>query len=154
MANENGGGAGERNDPLLAFTWALKIDDLKIDSQTASATAIFRECTGLKMERQATDYHIGGVRDYTHKILGIVKWTNIKLARGFTGDKALFEWKTNPRRINGLIIHLGPDLQPKITFRFKKGFPAKWTGPNFDASKNEIGIESIEIAHEGLEIVT
>ncbi|MFM8388101.1 MAG: phage tail protein [Actinomycetota bacterium] len=26
----------------------------------------------------------------------------------------------------------------------------KWEGPDLDASKNEISIESIEIAHEGL----
>jgi hypothetical protein len=27
---------------------------------------------------------------------------------------------------------------------------AKWTGPEFDASKNEVSIETLEVAHEGL----
>jgi phage tail-like protein len=33
---------------------------------------------------------------------------------------------------------------------FTSGWVCKWEGPDFDASKNEISVESIEIAHEGL----
>jgi phage tail-like protein len=33
-------------------------------------------------------------------------------------------------------------------------FPIKWTGPNFNASQNTLAIETIEIAHEGIEAIT
>ena len=33
---------------------------------------------------------------------------------------------------------------------FSGGWICKWEGPDLDATKNEISIESIEIAHEGL----
>jgi len=34
-------------------------------------------------------------------------------------------------------------------WEFVNGYPVKWEGPDFDASKNELAIETIEIAHEG-----
>jgi phage tail-like protein len=36
------------------------------------------------------------------------------------------------------------------SWTFTNGFPVKWEGPEFDASKNEVAIETLEIAHEGL----
>jgi len=37
-------------------------------------------------------------------------------------------------------------------WKFSNGFPVKWEGPDLDASGNEVAIETIEIAHEGLSI--
>ena len=35
-------------------------------------------------------------------------------------------------------------------WNFKRGFPVKWTGPAMNASQNNVAIETLEIAHEGL----
>jgi phage tail-like protein len=81
------------------------------------------------------------------------------LKRGFTGDTTLYDWYSSftreiPARVNGSIIMLGPDLTEVARWEFHNGFPVKVEGPILDASSNEVLIETIEIAHEGLTLVT
>jgi len=39
-------------------------------------------------------------------------------------------------------------------YTLTNAFPTKWEAPDFDASSNELAIETIEIAHEGLRLIT
>lgn len=39
----------------------------------------------------------------------------------------------------------------KTRRNFREGWPTKWTGPSFSATGNEVAVETLEIAHEGLE---
>ncbi len=39
-----------------------------------------------------------------------------------------------------------------MRWQFRNGWPAKWEGPDLDASSSEVAIETLEIAHEGLEL--
>jgi hypothetical protein len=41
-----------------------------------------------------------------------------------------------------------------VSWAFKAGLAAKWTGPDMAAADNAIAIESLEIAHQGLTQVT
>jgi phage tail-like protein len=52
-------------------------------------------------------------------------------------------------RFSGTIVQLGPNNK-SFKWRFEKAWICKWEGPDFDASKNEVSVETIEIAHEGL----
>ena len=54
-----------------------------------------------------------------------------------------------PNRISGTITQLGPN-GAEAKWLFTSGWVCKWEGPDLDASKNEVSIETIEIAHEGL----
>ncbi len=141
---------GTRKDPLTTFLFGLKIADLGVDYK--EGTAIFRSVSGLKTDTEVVDYQEGGVTTFMRKIIGFTKWSNIILRQGFTGDPKLWEWRHNPRRCNGTIYQLGAELKPVCRWEFRNGYPVKWEGPDFDAGKNELAIESIEIAHEGLEI--
>ena len=40
--------------------------------------------------------------------------------------------------------------EDKVTWNFREGWPTKWTGPSFNATGNEVAIETLEIAHEGV----
>jgi hypothetical protein len=52
------------------------------------------------------------------------------------------------------VIVLSPDLaNERVRFRLQRCLPARITGPALDAAKNEIAIETLEIACEGIEIV-
>ena len=138
-----------RKDPLTLFLFGLKIDDLRLDYKDGSA--FFRSIGGLKTDTEVVDYQEGGVTAFTRKVIGVTKWSNIVLKQGFTGDSILWDWKHKPRRVNGKIFQLGPELKPMCRWEFRNGYPVKWEGPDFDAAKNELAIESLEIAHEGLE---
>ena len=54
-------------------------------------------------------------------------------------------------RVDGTIIQLDTTgLKPMATWNFVRGWPCKWEISEFDASKSELAIETLEIAHEGL----
>jgi len=53
-------------------------------------------------------------------------------------------------RTDGTIIQLDTALKVAAKWKFKRGWPCKWEISEFDASKSELAIETLEIAHEGL----
>jgi phage tail-like protein len=140
----------KRKDPLTTFLFGLKIADLGLDYN--EGTAFFRSLGGLKFDTDVVDYQEGGVTAFTRKVIGVTKWANLVLRQGFTGDDKLWKWRYNPRRVDGTIYQLGPEMKPVCRWEFKRGYPVKWDGPDYSADKNELAIESIEIAHEGLEM--
>jgi len=142
--------ADQRNDPLTTFLFGLKIADLGLDYH--DGTAFFKSVGGLKMETEVTDYQEGGVTAFTRKMVGQRKFPNLVLKQGFTGDEKLWKWRMNPKRVDGSVYMFGPDMKAVCRWDFKRGYPAKWDGPELDATKNEMSIESIEIAHEGIEM--
>jgi len=142
-----------RNAPLGGFLFGFKITSGPLQMDSSQGTAFFRQISGLKSETEVQDFNEGGNTAFTRKLVGGRKWPNLVLKQGFTGDIRLFKWKLAPERVNGAIIQLGPDMKEVCRWEFVKGYPVKWEGPDLDASKNEIAIESIEIAHEGLKLM-
>jgi phage tail-like protein len=142
--------ANDRNDPLPAFLFGLKIAELSLDFH--NGTAFFKSVGGLKIETEVTDYNEGGVTSFTRKLMGQRKFPSLVLKQGFTGDDKLWKWRMNPKRVDGSVYMLGPNRKPVCRWDFKNGYPAKWEGPELDASKSDLSIESIEIAHEGIEM--
>ena len=139
------GSPGSRKDPLTTFLFGLTIQDVASDRKTA----FFKSVSGLKAETEVIDYHEGGVNSFTRRLMGVTKWPNIVLKQGFTGDLGLYNWWMTPTRKTGTIFILGANLEPVRSWTFRGGWPVKWEGPDLDASKNELAIETIEIAHEG-----
>ena len=138
----------QRDKPLPAYFFEVEIE---------GQTFPFRSCSGLKVETEVIEFREGGNNEFIHKLPGTVRFSNIRLTRAFTGDRSLYDWhaavkKPEFKRVNGTITmfdRLGTRI---AAWTFHNGFPAKWEGPEFDASKNEVAIETIEIAHEGLTI--
>jgi phage tail-like protein len=112
----------------------------------------FRSVSGLKIETDVVEYREGGDTGTIRKLAGVTRYANIRLSRAFTGDRALYEWFVNTQkpRVDGHIVMYDRDGARVAAWTFHNGFPVKWEGPDFDASKNEVAIETIEIAHEGL----
>ncbi|HEX4997296.1 MAG TPA: phage tail protein [Terriglobia bacterium] len=119
----------------------------------------FRSVSGLAIESEVVDYREGGDNGTIHKLFtGTRKYSNIVLKRGFTGSPALYNWymsstAENPGKVNGRIIVFDSHDVKVAQWEFVSGFPVKWEGPDYDASANEVAIETIEIAHEGLTMV-
>ena len=55
-------------------------------------------------------------------------------------------------RTEGAIILLDEAKQEVMRWQFKRGWPSKYTVAGFNAKNNEIAMETLEIAHEGLSI--
>jgi phage tail-like protein len=138
-----------RNDPYKAFNFLVEIDGIQV--------AGFTECTGLSTETDIIEYREGSERGGLRQILGLTKFSNITLKRGLTQNRDLWNWHKvvingGVDRRSGAIIVLGDDHAPVARFQFREGWPSKWEGPRFNAKSSEIAIETLEIAHEGLEL--
>jgi phage tail-like protein len=72
-------------------------------------------------------------------------------------DDDLWDWHYDwvqgvGTRKDGLIFLLDDAQNPAKIWRFKSGIPTKWVGPSLNASQSTAAIESLEIAHEGLDL--
>lgn len=137
----------ERKDPFRAYNFLVEIDGI--------TRAGFRECSGLDTTQDPIDYREGGEAIHVRKLPGLVKFSNISLKRGITDDPELWEWRKKAmegkvERKNGSIILLDDTGAEKLRWNFVAGWPSKWSGPTFNATGNEVAIESLEIAHEGV----
>lgn len=119
----------------------------------------FTEVSGLTQEKQPIEYRDGSFPEYsTIKMPGLAKYSNITLKRGITkGDNDFFKWlatvKMNTVERRDLVINLlNEEHQPVMVWKVHNAFPVKVEGPGLKSTGNEVAIESIEIAHEGLEL--
>jgi phage tail-like protein len=139
---------GERKDPFRAYNFLVEIDGI--------TRAGFRECSGLDSSQDPIDYREGGEPLHVRKLPGLVKYSNISLKRGITDDAELWSWRKtvmegNIQRKNGSIILLDDTGTEKARWNFVNGWPTKWTGPTFNATGNEVAIETLDIVHEGVQ---
>jgi phage tail-like protein len=119
----------------------------------------FSEVAGLTQENQAIEYRDGSFPEYSSiKMPGLRKFNNITLKRGVVkSDNDFFVWLSTVKlntveRRNLIISLLNEEHQPVMVWKVQNAFPVKVEGPQLKASGNEVAIESIEIAHEGLEV--
>jgi len=139
---------GARNDPYASFNFTVEIDGV--------TTAGFSEASGLETETDIITYRTGDHENTLVKLPGLKKYPNIVLKRGYTTDTALWTWRKQvmdgqtQRKTGAVVLH---DESNKAVLRwsFKEGWPVKLTGPSLNARNNEVAIETLEIAHEGLD---
>lgn len=140
---------GKRREAFGAYFFAVEIDGIQ--------GAFFRSCSGLKHEADVFPLAEGGVNTHERKLIGQSKYPNLVLKQGFANivfwemRQGFAQNEKKPRaRFSGTIVQYGPGQTKAHSWRFENAWVAKWEGPEFDASKNEISVETIEIAHEGL----
>jgi phage tail-like protein len=138
---------GARKDPYRAYNFLVEIDGI--------TRAAFRECSGLDSSQDPIDYREGTDPLTARKLPGLVKYSNISLKGGITDDASLWDWRKKVmdgkiERKNGSIILLDDTGAEKLRWNFINGWPTKWTGPTFNATSNEVAIETLDIAHEGV----
>ena len=119
----------------------------------------FSEVTGLTQENQTIEYRDSSVpRHSSIKIPGLRKFNNITLKRGVVkSDNDFYTWlstvKFNTVERRDLIISLlDENHKPVNVWKIHNAFPVKVEGPQLKASGNEVAVETIEIAYEGLEL--
>lgn len=138
---------GSRNDPYRVYSFLVEIDGI--------TRAGFREASGLDASNDPIEYREGSELRTVRKLPGLTKYSNITLKWGMTDDPELWNWRKGvidgkPVRKTGAIILLDDTGQEKVRWNFREGWPNKWTGPSFNATGNEVAIETLEIAHEGV----
>jgi phage tail-like protein len=127
----------------------------------------FTEVSGLDFETEVIEYREGNSKKYNKtKQPGLTKYSNITLKRGtFEGDFDYYkEWKktyffqegnqTGSKYRRTIIIKLlNEKHEPVITWQLENAWPSKVQSTDLKADANEVAIETMELVHEGLEIL-
>jgi phage tail-like protein len=137
-----------RVDPYITCYFGVEIEGIQ--------EAFFRECSGLEGEIEVLPYDEGGVNDHPHKLPGRAKFPNVILKRGVTDSQDLWKWFSD--MIQGTVkrktVHIilfdakGSEVR---RWTFEGAYPVKWSGPSFNSNENAVAIETMELAHEGME---
>ena len=144
-----------RDDPYSGFNFQVVISGVFDDGRAVQGS--FAEVSGLSVEVVPIEYRNGSEDTTVRKIPGLRRYSNITLKRGIVGDLAFWAWIKSVLdgrvlRADGTITLLDESRQPVITWKFRRAWPCKWTGPTLDARSNAVAIEGLELCHEGLEI--
>lgn len=127
----------------------------------------FTEVSGLDFETEVIEYREGNSKKYNKsKQAGLRKYSNITLKRGtFEGDFDFYnEWsktyyfqegnKTGSKYRRTVTIKLlNENHEAIITWKLLNAWPSKVQSTDLKADANEVAIETMELVHEGLEIM-
>ncbi|RPJ61096.1 MAG: phage tail protein [Acidobacteria bacterium] len=146
------------NDPYPNCRFELELNDV--------LAASFSECTGLQMETKVFEYKEGGRNESTLKFPENATYGNVTLKRGITRSNDLIEWQLdvingvfskNKRADNvniAILLLEEKGAEPEVIHRWNliRAFPVKWVGPELKGNASEVAIETLELAHEGIQI--
>lgn len=144
-----------RDDPYPSYNFEVVVTGISDDGKAVKGS--FMEVSGLGVEMPGIEYRNGSEPITVRKIPGLMKFPNIVLKWGITGDLIFWNWVVEgmnglPHRTEGSVLMLNENRQEVMRWNFKRGWPCKWTGPGLNAKNNEIAMETLEICHEGIEI--
>ena len=135
--------------PLPKFHYSVSWGD--------GPTIGFTEVSGLDVETEVIEYRDGASKEYhSIKMPGRQKFSNITLKRGtFKGTNEFFEW-WNTKALNTIerrdltISLLNENHEPVVTWQIKEAWPVKVQSTDLKSDGDEVAIETLELAHEGL----
>jgi phage tail-like protein len=143
-----------RNDPLRNFRFRVEIDNI--------ARTGFAEVSIGAITTDAVDYREGTDPIRVHKLPGRTHYGNVTLKSGLTtGANALelYRWKADVtagavgyRRQVAIIVQ-DETGQDQARFVVSNAWPVKYETSNLGAKGNDVIIETLELANEGIERV-
>jgi phage tail-like protein len=142
---------GKRDDPYGQYNFLVEIDGV--------TRAGFTECSALTTESDPMTYREGAdISQNVRQLRGLNKYSNITLKRGYTQDKELWNWRK--KIINGEMDRRSLEIVLKnearddvLRWRVLEAWPIKWESGPFNATTNEVALETVDLVHEGVELL-
>lgn len=109
-------------------------------------------------EIEVIEYREGADRvTAVRKLPGRVRYGNVVLRRGISGNLALWEWFKAARdgqleRRNVTVTLLDEARNPVQQWRFRDAWPVKYDASDLNGKGNEVVIELLELAVESIEV--
>ena len=142
--------------PIAKFHFRATIDGNAIS---------FQEVSGLDQETQVIEYRHGDSDEFhMSKRAGLMKFTNVIFKKGvFQDDGRLLElfnkvyqdkayYGKADTRMDILVELLDEAGDTMMHWNIVKAFPIKLQGTTMKSDSNEVAIETIEFAHEGITV--
>jgi phage tail-like protein len=140
-----------RDDPYLNFNFVVEIE--------GEPVAGFNEADLPAGRIEAVAYREGTDQTSAARLLpGRVEYERLVLRRGFSGDAALFRWwravaEGNLDRRNVSVVLLDEKRQDVARWNLVRAWPTKYEPPSLRGLGHDVAIETLELAHEGIELV-
>jgi phage tail-like protein len=142
--------AVQRENPYPNFNFLV---DAGFGEETA-----FAEVELPAAEIEMIEYREGADRtNASRKLPGRVRYGNVVLRRGISGNLDLWEWFKEVR--NGNLVRrdvrirlLDESRNPVQAWIFRDAWPTKYDPSDLNAKGNEVLIETMELAVEGIEV--
>jgi phage tail-like protein len=145
-----------REDPYAAYNFLVIVTNVSDDGVAVSGS--FTEASGLDVEIPVIEYRTGSEDITVRKLTGLKKAPSaLTFKRGVTGHVGFWNWVVEAlngrvRRTSGSIVMLDENRQEVMRWNFDRAWPTKYTGPSFNATKNEIAMETLVLAVESFVI--
>jgi phage tail-like protein len=139
-----------RHDPLRNFRYRLEIDGLQ--------TAAFSEVSIGTTSTDIIDYREGNDPARVRKLPGLTHYGSVLLKHGVTASLELPNWHRQVvsgqlTRKTVAIVVLDETGLDAARFVVTDAWPAKYSVKDLNATGNEVLIETLELANEGIERV-
>jgi phage tail-like protein len=142
--------SAQEPSPGVLFKFWVEVDD--------TVVAEFKECSGIRMERETEPVKEGGQNEYVHLLPGRSKYFPIVLKYGVTDSTALWDWyreglydgKVTRKSISILLRNVEGDIVRR--WNVINAYPTKWDGPQLNTESNQVAIETLELTHHGLSL--
>jgi phage tail-like protein len=139
-----------RTDPLRNFRFRLEIDQI--------TQGYFSEVAIGESTTEPIDYREGNEPTHVRKLPGLTKYGNITLKWGVTDSMELYDWhkkivagqiKEQRKKVKIIVIdEAGVD---KASYVVTDAWPTKYDPSDLNGKGNEVFIEVLELANEGIE---
>ena len=131
-------------DPLQKFKFRVTIPG--IPSQIG-----FQKVSGLSKEVNVVEYDESAF-EYTHKLPGKTKFGEVTMERGMFSDSSMLDQMKviqNPDYRTTMIVQLRDRFgNVQRTWKLAEAWISKWEGSDFDATSDDVAIETITVQYE------
>lgn len=119
----------------------------------------FQRVSGLSASISTVSVREGGQQLYTHRLPDMVSYENLVLERGFMVGSplniefniAFSQMKFAPSNV--MVTLLNEDAQPIAGWMFMQAFPVRWSTADLDASRDEVLIDTLELAYTRMQAI-
>lgn len=122
-------------------------------------TTVFTDVSGLSIEVGVIDHQVATTKGdtVTKKVMGTPSYGDITLKRSLSSNRDFYDWAQEVvrgeaskfRRDCGIVLY---DAQQKELGRWEvqRAFPKKWSASDLDVGSDDVMVEEITLAIEGL----
>lgn len=140
-------------------TWPMPKFRFEVDLGKELKGIAFQEVSGMDKEVQVIEYRKSNSKLFSvEKMPGIAKYGNITMKRGvFVKDNRFWEWmneiKMNTIKRRTILIKL-LDENGKVTVQWTlhNAWPTKISGTDLKSDDSSVALDTLEIAHEYMEV--
>lgn len=148
--------------PIPKFRFKVSWEGLSNENEIG-----FTEVSGLDYQVEVIEYRDGTDPGLSkRKMPGLRKFSNVTLKRGvFKGLKDFYDWIDGGEKANDkalvkrkdyrrtvTIMLLDEAATPLVSWTLSNAFPVKVQFSDMKSDANEVAVETVELAHEGLAV--